>query len=237
VREKGLDGLEPAMATRLPEMDLDDPYHRALIAGVYGGHVKVSNQETFYRIQVLWDETMAQTAAAYLTSPEGQDMRLVVFAGDGHVRYGLGIPRRLFRRVPLSYAIVIPYAVELPEKKRVALMEVDLPELPLRPADVYWAVGYEDLEAQRVRLGVHLEPADEGGTRVLKVIPGSPAAKAGIEVGDVIVAVDGMTIGETFDLTYQVGLHQPGDTGEVEVVRNGQRLTLAVTYEMAHHHQ
>jgi uncharacterized iron-regulated protein len=235
---QGLDHLEPAISTRLPEMDLDDPYHQALIKSIFGGHIKGPSQvETFYRIQVLWDETMAQTAAAYLTSPAGRDKHLLIFAGGNHVRYGLGIPRRLFRRLPLPYVIVEPYAVEIPEKKRKELMQVDLPELPMRSADIYWAVGYEDLEAQRVRLGVQIEQAKGNGTRVLSIAPGSPAAKAGIKVGDVIVAVDGEPIGEVFDLTYQVGLHKPGDTGKVEVVRNGQRLTLEVLYEVVRHGQ
>jgi uncharacterized iron-regulated protein len=238
ISEKGPDNLDPAMAARLPDMDLDDPYHRTVIESIFAEHTKVTEHvEAFYRSQVLWDETMAQTAADYLTSLAGRDKHLLVFAGGYHVRYGFGIPRRLFRRVPLPYAIVDPYAVEVPEDKLEALMDVELPDLPMRAADIYWAVGYEDLEAQRIRLGIRIESAAAGGVRVLQVVPGSSAAKAGIEVGDVIVAVDGVSIGETFDLTYQIGLHRPGDTGQVEVLRNGQRLALPVTYEAARHGQ
>jgi len=102
--------------------------------------------EAFYRVQVLWDEAMAETAAEYLKSPEGQGRRLLILAGGNHVRYGIGIPRRLFRRVPLPYAIVLPFPVEIPDDKRDRLMDVEMPDLPMRPADFYWAVGYESLD-------------------------------------------------------------------------------------------
>ena len=89
---------------------------------------------------------MAQTAAEYLESPEGQGKQLVVLAGGHHVRYGYGIPRRLFRRVPLPFVIVLPVAVEIPENKQDRMMDVEAPALPMPPGDFLWAVGYTDLE-------------------------------------------------------------------------------------------
>jgi membrane-associated protease RseP (regulator of RpoE activity) len=189
----------------------------------------------FLRIQTLWDETMADTAARALTAGPDAPSRLVVMAGANHVRYGFGIPRRLFRRVPLPYVVLTPYPVEIPESKRDRLMDVDLPDLPLRVADFYWGVGYADLEGDRVMLGVRTEAADGGGVRVIGVTPESPAAGAGIEAGDVIVAVDGEKIETLYDLTYQVGLHKPGDRGPVVVKRNGEEKTLEVTYDVAEH--
>ena len=102
--------------------------------------------EALYRVQVLWDEAMAQTAADYLESPEGMGKQLVGIAGGHHVRYGYGSPRRLFRRVPLPFVIVLPLAVEIPENKQDRMMDVETPSLPMRPADFLWAVGYTDLE-------------------------------------------------------------------------------------------
>ena len=147
VREKPVDELEPGLAERLPDMDLNDPYHRAMTEAIFAAHkMGPRDREAFYRVQVLWDETMAQTAADYLRSPEGQGKRLLVFAGGHHIRYGYGIPRRLFRRVPLPYAIVLPFAVEIPENKRDRMMDVKAPDLPIPPGDFVWAVGYTDLE-------------------------------------------------------------------------------------------
>ena len=236
LRTGPIESLEPEFAERLPELDLSDPYYRATMESFFKGHEGGSNQvEVFNRIQVLRDETMADTAAEFLRSPEGADKRLVVFAGGNHVRYGYGIPRRLFRRVPAPYLVVDPFTVDFPEDKKDKLMVVDLPTLPMRAADVYWAVGYEDLDAQQVMLGVQIEDAEEGGVRVKGVMPESPAAKAGMEENDIIVGVDGEPVAEIFDLTYQVSLHKPGDVGPVEVLRGEEKLTLEVTYDVVKH--
>ena len=147
VRRKPLEEIEPDLAGRLPEMDLNDPHHRAAIEAIFEAHqMGPRNTEAFYRVQVLWDEAMAQTAAEYLESPEGQGRQLVVFAGGHHVRYGYGIPRRLFRRVPVPFVIVLPLAVEIPENKQDRMMDVEAPALPMPPGDFLWAVGYTDLE-------------------------------------------------------------------------------------------
>jgi len=233
VYKQGFDDLEPEFAQRLSQMDLDDPYQRAMLEGILGGHSAGSGRiEVFHRIQVLWDETMARTAADYLTSAEGRDKRLVILAGGNHVRYGFGIPRRLFRRVPLAYSIVSGYAVEIAEDKRDSLMDVELPELPMSPADVYWATRYYDLGGERVALGVMIEPLEEGGVRVVEIVPDGPAAAAGLEAGDVIVSIGGTGVRETFDLTHEVSAYKPGDSGRVEVLRADRRLEFEVTYEV-----
>ena len=147
VREKPPQGLSPETADRLPEMDMDDPYYQAQCRSFFEGHSMGPRAlEVFCRIQTLWDETMAETAADFLTSPEGKGMHLVILAGGNHVRYAFGIPRRLFRRTPLPYVVVIPLTVEIPENKKDRFMDVELPRHPLSPADFYWAVGYRDLE-------------------------------------------------------------------------------------------
>ncbi len=237
VREHPVAALAPEAAKDLPEMDFQDPYHRAYAEAIFGGHMKgAQDPDAFYRVQVLWDETMAQTAAEYLKSPEGQGRRLVVLAGGNHVRYGFGIPRRLFRRVPLPFVIVEPYVnhsiVEVPKEKQ---MDVDAPMLPLRPADIYWSVNYRDLRDQRVKLGILIEDSDGTGVRVTGVLPDGPGHKAGLLKGDLIVSVDGTEVKEAFDLTYQVGLHKAGDKGTIEVLRMGERRRVPVTYDVIKH--
>jgi uncharacterized iron-regulated protein len=147
VREKPIEEIEGDPAARLPEMDLKDPHHRAMTEAIFQAHPMGSQDtEAFYRVQVLWDETMAQTAAEYLESPQGRGKRLMIFAGGHHVQYGYGVPRRLFRRVPLPYTIVLPFTVEIPENKQDRMMDIEAPNLPMPPADFVWAVGYTDLE-------------------------------------------------------------------------------------------
>lgn len=238
LREKGFEGLDPELAKQVPEIDAADPYHRALTDAIMGGHTKgMKDPEAFYRIQLLWDETMAQTAADYLKAA-GPDQHLLIFAGGNHARYGIGIPRRLFRRVPAPYAIVEPYVnptlVEVPEEKK---MDVELPVLPMPSADVYWSVDYRDLSDQRVKLGVMMEEAGGEGVRVAGVLPGSPAEKAGLRKDDVVVGMDGGEVKEPFDVSFQVGLKKPGDVGPVVVRRGEETLTLSVTYDVVKHGQ
>jgi uncharacterized iron-regulated protein len=226
-----------SVAADLPEMDTRDPYHRAYVEAIMGGHLKeVKDPEAFYRVQVLWDETMADTAARYLTSSEGKGRRLIVFAGSAHVRYGFGIPRRLFRRVPLPFVIVEPFVnqavVDVPREK---LMEVKAPTIPLPPADIYWSVGYRDSWAGQVRLGVMIEDAGGSGARVTGVIPGGPGQRAGLVKGDLVVAVDGVEVKEASDVVYQVSLRKLGDRGSIEVVRMGEHVRLPVVYGVLRH--
>jgi uncharacterized iron-regulated protein len=67
--------------------------------------------ERFYTAQVVWDETMAEAVAETLTAP-GAPRRIVVLAGDMHVREGLGIPDRAARRGATPYRIVLPVAAD-----------------------------------------------------------------------------------------------------------------------------
>ena len=216
---------------RLPELDLKDPYHRSHVEAVFNKHPHGNRDfDAFYRVQVLWDESMAQSVAEYLESDEGRDKRVVVFAGSHHVEYGYGIPRRLFRRVPLPYAIVLPITVHMPEDKRHKVMDVTFPEVPFRPGDFAWIVGYDDLSDQKVYLGVMIRDTDDG-LKVMGTLKNSTAKKIGLEKDDIIVAMDGEPIDTKFDLTYLMGLKKPGDRGVIEVVRDEEPLTLDVTFE------
>lgn len=222
---------DPELAARLPELDLSDPYYRATLEAYFAGHAGGSEQfEIFHRIQVLRDETMAATAAAYLQRAEGAGKHLLVFAGGNHVRYGFGIPRRLYRRQPLPYVVVDTFVTAYPDALRDRLMDVTLPSIPMRPADFYWAVGYEDLAGEQVALGVEVEEVEKGGVRVRSVVPGGAADAAGLAVGDIVVSLDGEPVEDSFDLRYLVSRHRPGESGSLAVLREGERLQARVTY-------
>jgi len=221
---------------KLPEMDIEDPYHRAHTKAIFDKHPRQKETfEAFYKVQVLWDESMAASITEYLLSETGQDKQLVIFAGGQHVEYGFGIPRRVFRRVPLPYAIVLPTAILVSPEKHHKVMKVTLPEIPLLPGDFAWMVTYQDLRDEKVYLGVMIRET-EGGVTVLKTIEGSVAEKAGLKEHDIVTAFDGEAIETTFDLTYLIGLKKPGDQGVVEVLRDEQPLRYEVTFQANHHH-
>jgi uncharacterized iron-regulated protein len=236
VREQPPSAMTPDTAREMPEIDTQDPYYRAYVQAMMGGHTSGVGADAFYRVQLLWDETMAETAAEYLKSPAGRGRRLLLLAGSNHVRYGFGIPRRLFRRVPLPFVIVEPYVhgagVEVPKDR---LMEVDVPALPLRPADLYWSVRYRDLRGEQVNLGIRVEDADGAGVRVTGVLPGGPGHAAGLLAGDLIVSVDGTEVSAASDLIHEVSRHKRGESGTIEVLRGGARVPLPVTYDVPTH--
>ena len=57
----------------------------------------------------------------------------------------------------------------------------------------------------------------------------TPARKAGLQAGDVIVKADGQEVDRVSTLQRIVRNHNPGETIEVEVMRYGQRKTFRVT--------
>lgn len=62
-----------------------------------------------------------------------------------------------------------------------------------------------------------------GGLQVTDVHPGGPAERAGIQVGDLIEAIDGHPVATLADLLGDVDRHQPGDSVQLTVLRNGSR--------------
>jgi S1-C subfamily serine protease len=70
---------------------------------------------------------------------------------------------------------------------------------------------------------------EESGAVVTEVVPGSAADEGGLEIGDVIVAIDGEAVETSTDVRDQVLAHEPGDDVEVRVLRQGEEEVLTVT--------
>jgi membrane-associated protease RseP (regulator of RpoE activity) len=75
----------------------------------------------------------------------------------------------------------------------------------------------------------HFGAPKEAGVLVGTVEAESPAAKAGLRVGDVITAIDGEGIGSTRDLSRSVRLRNEGEKVKVDVLRDRSKKTLSVT--------
>lgn len=96
VGRDGLAGLSDEQRAELPVLDLSNADHRAMVEGALGDHGSDMSEERFeamYTAQVIWDETMARSVKSALTSADPPS-RLIVLAGNMHVRGGLGIPER-----------------------------------------------------------------------------------------------------------------------------------------------
>lgn len=89
-------------------------------------------------------------------------------------------------------------------------------------------------EVRRPKLGVGIDDVDEAdaevyrldrprGVEVVRVEAGSPAEKAGLELGDVIVGVDGQEVTSTGQFMELLARRDPGETVTLDVIRYGER--------------
>jgi uncharacterized iron-regulated protein len=91
----GVEALTEEERAELPELDLEDEVHKAWFAEIMSGHPGGEVSASIYAAQVLWDETMADTAAAWVNADPKR--RIVIFAGNGHC-HDSAIVGRLVRR-------------------------------------------------------------------------------------------------------------------------------------------
>ena len=70
---------------------------------------------------------------------------------------------------------------------------------------------------------------DANGNPTSGVEAGTPAAVAGIKDGDIILSVNGKAIDEGHPLDATLAQFSPGDAVSVEILRDGQHVTLQVT--------
>jgi serine protease Do len=89
-------------------------------------------------------------------------------------------------------------------------------------------------------LGVQIQPVTAGiadslglkkaeGALVDSAQDGSPAAKAGVQSGDVITAVNGTAVKNARELARSVAMLQPNSTVKLDILRDGKTQTVAVT--------
>ncbi len=71
----------------------------------------------------------------------------------------------------------------------------------------------------------------ENGVRFSDVKPASPAAKAGLKAGDILVQFGGKPIKNLYDFTDALRSSKVGDVVEVKVMRDGQPITASVKLE------
>ena len=84
----------------------------------------------------------------------------------------------------------------------------------------------------RVYLGTVPNYSDQSdGLKLDGVRPGSPAEKAGLRAGDIVVKLGTMPIKNVYDYTYALGEMRGGEEVEAVIRRDGKELTLKITPE------
>jgi len=97
-------------------------------------------------------------------------------------------------------------------------------------------------EVKRGELGIAAQPLtpklakafginSRFGVVVGRIVPESPAEKAGLIVGDVIISVDGKPVRDVRAVRNSIGLVRLGQRLELGVIRNGKQINISATVE------
>lgn len=98
----------------------------------------------------------------------------------------------------------------------------------------------KDGEAKHVWLGVSMSGQDatvtvddvtRSGAQIVKITSGSPAEKAGVQAGDVIIGWNGEPVENSSSLMSRVRSVTLGEDVDLTVVRNGKPMDLKVTFD------
>ena len=88
------------------------------------------------------------------------------------------------------------------------------------------SIGIQFQAAQSAAVG-RIYGFANGGVLVSEVVPGGPAAKAGVQPQDIIVSVDGKSIKTGDELIGIVSMKHPGSTVSLGVLRGGKQITIS----------
>jgi membrane-associated protease RseP (regulator of RpoE activity) len=100
------------------------------------------------------------------------------------------------------------------------------------PVDEAQRVAQQLLKGQTVThavLGVSASDVTGGGARIEAVTASSGAAKAGLQVGDVVTKVDSTTVSDATELTAAIRAHSAGDRVQLTYTRSGSSHTTTAT--------
>ena len=88
--------------------------------------------------------------------------------------------------------------------------------------------GYGQFNVNGAFLGVASRKTETGGATILEVTPSSPAEKAGLKKGDIIIKVNNEKIESPEDLSKTIHQFKPGDKVKVGFKRDGKEQTVSV---------
>lgn len=198
VAKGGLDSLTEAEKKEIPaDMDMSDNLYRDRLRQIYESHPQGTKFENFYQAQILWDETMAHSAADFLDGKPGYQM--VIMAGGEHVKYDSGVPKRVGRLTGQKYITLVN-----------GDFDADIGSYVLFPKEL--------TPPFTAKMGVVLKDTKEGAV-VEEFSPSSIALKAGLKKGDAIVSIDDWKVGSSEDVKIAFFDITPGQTVKVTVMR------------------
>ncbi len=103
--------------------------------------------------------------------------------------------------------------------------------IPMEQVKVTAAQIVRTGEAKYPVIGAEVRTGGGGGAEIASVGSGTPAQRAGLREGDVVLAVDGKPVADGIELIVAIRSHQPGETIELVVRRDGSRSTVEITLD------
>jgi S1-C subfamily serine protease len=194
---------------------------------------------TFEQIDELGISLGVRVHAVVPESPAaeaGVESGDIIIALDGAPIYS---PQRLqwiLSKQPPGEPVVL--SIRRGEGETAEVIELKaVPTLPQAEEGIAQVPGTMD---QRAWLGVRMQPMTSAleqqyavprgrGVLIADVGPQSPAARAGLLPGDVLVRIDRRTVRSLGDVYRALAFFDPGETVELEVVREGETTTLEAT--------
>ncbi len=197
--------------------------------------VTISGTGTFTVADSIIDATAAGRPFEIGKSPDG-------FGPSDHAAfYGEGIPVLFFStgahgdyHTPFDLPDRINYTGQATVTSFVESLASGISLLPSAPlfteSGSRQQVGHYGRNL-KVTLGIMPDVSGaetSGGMKVEGVRNQGPAARAGMAKGDIIVAINGMTVNNVYDYMGRMGKLKPGETVNIEVIRNGKHKILIV---------
>jgi membrane-associated protease RseP (regulator of RpoE activity) len=176
--------------------------------------------------QATWDATMGFNAVEALKAQNDPKAIMVVLVGSGHVAYGVGIERQVRKWFDGQIASLIPVSVGTPGRGVLKSTQASY-------ANFTWGVP-DELDSAYPSMGTSTAVGTgETQRRVIIVQNGSPAAKAGVKVGDVMQSLDGVALTDKETFSRLMAAKRWGDSATLVVKRGTETVTLKVVFRRA----
>jgi uncharacterized iron-regulated protein len=232
VRKKGLANLTPEEAAHIPkDIDVDNADHMTFFKATFEGdegpvHGAGMGEEMWKNMlsaQATWDATMGFNGVEALKAQNDPKAIMVILVGSGHVAYGLGIERQARKWFDGRITTLIPVSVGTPGSGLVKSTRASY-------ANFTWGIAPEIDSAFPLFGASTAVGAGDAARRVIIVQEGSPAAKAGVKVGDVMQSLDGVTLADKETFSRLMAAKRWGDSATLVVKRGAEAVTLTFVF-------
>jgi S1-C subfamily serine protease len=169
----------------------------------------------FLGIRFTPDEAGVEVTEVIADSPAeqaGLQVNDVITEVDGN-----GVNAREFAQIIRNHAVGDTLTLSVQREDETLEISVTLAEMPVNV-----------LPPQRGFLGLSLEEAPEGLT-ISSVSENSPAATAGLQNGDILLAIGDTEVSTIREARELIGSLEPGSTVDLRIIRNGEEQTITVT--------